>query len=824
MSTEAPSEVVVAPGITGRGLEDVVVEIDYAIIEHFSSHLYGSPNKAIEELVSNGFDAFASEVDVYIPGSLVDDRVVVWDDGDSMDVQGLHALWWIARSPKLGGDRLVQKGERSRRMIGKFGIGKLASYAVGHRIAHLCRIGEQFLLVSVDYREVPKLEDALGRPAEDRRYRTPIVELTMDQARAYAESLFRRSSRTLSQMWDRDHWTLAVIEDLKDVELTEGRLGWVIGNGMPLRPDFGVWVNDRRVEPKLSKDAAKRWNLGEPRLREEVLARWASARGRGRVSGELVVLPDGDPADNQDHTPAMLFPELGLIRAEVNLFDDSLRPDREADHGRSWGFFIMVRDRLINPEDDKLLLHEPSFGTFFRSQFIIRADGLDADILADREHVHRNTPRTRELAVLQDALYQAARLALERLDADRQQERNTERLLPVDSREFFREPLTALLLKEDKLSTWPVDPTSAPVDRVPLGEEASIAKLDADHGQFLVNETHPLLSAIRDKLGSGRVAREAFRALDLFAVSERLLEGYLYDLGISDERINRIMDWRDGLFRSMAIRFAKAPDKIVEQVVEASYVRGKPFEDALAKLFRLMGFEANRDGLSGKKDVLVVAPIGLDEYRFTVEAKGSKNAVENDQAEVAAAAAHAREAGATLGLIVAREFIGFERPRKEGPAILNECASTEPKVSIASIDVLFALYEAMRDYAYPLGVVLPLLAEIETPDEKLARVQRELGSPTDDFAYRTVLEAIWQQQQEQAARDVVVVRALWQSGPNKWGVPFPEFERRITALEALSGGLLRFSDGIREIRLLTNPQQIVERIQRDIEARRRTSR
>lgn len=41
--------------------EDVVVEVDYAIIRHFSEHLYGSPNKAVEELVSNSYDALARQ-------------------------------------------------------------------------------------------------------------------------------------------------------------------------------------------------------------------------------------------------------------------------------------------------------------------------------------------------------------------------------------------------------------------------------------------------------------------------------------------------------------------------------------------------------------------------------------------------------------------------------------------------------------------------------------------------------------------------------------------------------------------------------------------
>ena len=45
----------------------VVLQVDYQIIEHFSERLYDSPNKAVEELVANSFDAFATEVRVFTP-------------------------------------------------------------------------------------------------------------------------------------------------------------------------------------------------------------------------------------------------------------------------------------------------------------------------------------------------------------------------------------------------------------------------------------------------------------------------------------------------------------------------------------------------------------------------------------------------------------------------------------------------------------------------------------------------------------------------------------------------------------------------------------
>src|SRR4051812_47660971 len=93
----------------GNPIDSVSLDIDYQIVQHFSQHLYGSPNKAVEELVANSFDAFARKAYVYLPGKFTSNYVLVWDNGRSMDVQGLKDLWLIATSPKDIGDRIVKE-------------------------------------------------------------------------------------------------------------------------------------------------------------------------------------------------------------------------------------------------------------------------------------------------------------------------------------------------------------------------------------------------------------------------------------------------------------------------------------------------------------------------------------------------------------------------------------------------------------------------------------------------------------------------------------------------------------------------------------------
>ena len=115
------------PDTIGKQAGSIAVELSTRFLEHFSEQLYSSPQKAFEELISNGWDAGADCVDVRIAADLADPNATmcVLDNGASMDEEGLRQLWHIAFSPKRGSP--LQHG---RRVIGKFGIGKLATYVL----------------------------------------------------------------------------------------------------------------------------------------------------------------------------------------------------------------------------------------------------------------------------------------------------------------------------------------------------------------------------------------------------------------------------------------------------------------------------------------------------------------------------------------------------------------------------------------------------------------------------------------------------------------------------------------------------------------------
>src|SRR5882724_7501077 len=98
------------PDTIGTPSGSIQVELSTRFLEHFSEQLYSSPQKAFEELISNGWDAGADCVDIRISENLKDPNasLCVLDNGASMDEAGLKELWHIAFSPKTA--KPVQHG------------------------------------------------------------------------------------------------------------------------------------------------------------------------------------------------------------------------------------------------------------------------------------------------------------------------------------------------------------------------------------------------------------------------------------------------------------------------------------------------------------------------------------------------------------------------------------------------------------------------------------------------------------------------------------------------------------------------------------------
>jgi hypothetical protein len=209
----------------------------------FSEGLYASPNKAVEELVANSFDAGAQHVAVLLSPNLhaQDATITVIDDGDGMGIEGLKQHWLIGVSNK----RKLGKLPRGRQQIGQFGIGKLATYILANRLSHVSKFKGKYYATSMDYWSI---NSRVEREVEPKiLIKLALRELTEAEAKEAVRewtdtSAFKAGGFELFGKKASVSWTVAIMSSLKDKvhEIKPGTLEWVLRTALPLRDDFTI--------------------------------------------------------------------------------------------------------------------------------------------------------------------------------------------------------------------------------------------------------------------------------------------------------------------------------------------------------------------------------------------------------------------------------------------------------------------------------------------------------------------------------------------------------------------------------------------------------
>ena len=140
--------------VLGSKIGHIGVRLSYRIVELFSEGLYTTPNKAVEELVANSFDAGARNVHVLLSSNFHDQdaSIVVIDDGEGMNDKDLERHWLIGISNK----RRLPRLPKGRQQIGKFGIGKLATYVLANRLTHISKRDGKYYSTSMDFSTIDR--------------------------------------------------------------------------------------------------------------------------------------------------------------------------------------------------------------------------------------------------------------------------------------------------------------------------------------------------------------------------------------------------------------------------------------------------------------------------------------------------------------------------------------------------------------------------------------------------------------------------------------------------------------------------------------------
>ena len=164
----------------GSTTDQIDVKISHRIIQLFSEGLYSSPNKAVEELVSNSFDAGARNVHIILSPDLreANATIVVIDDGEGMNNEGLKQHWIIGQSTRRG-----ETTSSRRKPIGKFGIGKLSTYVLATKLTHITKSGEAYYAATMDYTKLSaSTKDGFKGVFDEQTIRIPLRTLTQKQA------------------------------------------------------------------------------------------------------------------------------------------------------------------------------------------------------------------------------------------------------------------------------------------------------------------------------------------------------------------------------------------------------------------------------------------------------------------------------------------------------------------------------------------------------------------------------------------------------------------------------------------------------------------
>ena len=552
----------------GTATDNIEVRLSYRIIELFSEGLYASPNKAVEELVANSFDAGAQRVQVLLSSRLHDQdaTITVIDDGEGMDQEGLKQHWIIGKSNK----RELPALPRGRQQIGKFGIGKLATYVLAERLTHISKSGKKYYSTSMDYRAIEQRVDQGFAP------KTPIKialhELTEPEAKRAVESwtktaAFKKAGMSLFGRESPASWTVSVMSSLKSKvhEIKPGLLRWILRTALPLRPDFGIWLDgEKLVSSKVGKGFLNRWILGKDLI----------DLPRPAPKG-VTIFKDKKAAPSSENRFGFDVPYLGRVTGYAEAYKDLLT-GKSDEIGRSHGFFVYVYGRLLNVTDGHFGISpdELRHGTFGRFRLVVYMDGLDHGLRSNRETIGEGLLLETAQDLLR-AIFNTVRSTIETHDDGEEPGAKLARKLAASPASLSRRPIVELsravaegksksryLIVPDHKSDEEREAFLATLEQraekpeqfvtnVAIGFKRSsrdgIVSFDTASGSLQLNGWHPFVATFHEEFTNKRLGQP----LEVFAMAEVLAEAHLYSTGVKAQTIEDFLLARDQLLRHL---------------------------------------------------------------------------------------------------------------------------------------------------------------------------------------------------------------------------------------------------------------------------------
>lgn len=789
----------------GKKTTEIPVKISYRIIELFSGGLYSSPNKAIEELVANSFDALASNVHIVLPNDINHSDATIWvvDDGVSMDDAGLKQLWKIASSTK----RNPGSESKTRPPIGRFGIGKLATYVLARELTYICKTKKGYRAVTMDFGAIKQDSDT------DEELKLDVRNLTEVQAKAALTNLNHSDSPAAKAipLFGKNaspSWTVTAMTNLKPLaqQITHGRLKWVLSTALPLSPQFNQYFNGERL------DSAKEQTKPQQQ--------W--------IIGKKDAVADSLKLESKDTPPSVIIDGIGPVTGKAEIYEDSLTGGKAEAFGRSHGVFVLVRGRLINVDDALFGIPQLSHGPFVRFRMEIHADGLDAVLRSTREAV-LESPGVENLRKYIVAKFNEARawytnhLAKSEFEA-----RMTTRVgktpaslsrTPIinavkgllngayDSLYLMRVPQGIdqsekdTIIKRLESDAKSEQGVFKEISLEPLGMDRPLAVFNAETAIVSVNILHPFFANYADHYTSP----EPF---ELIALTEVLTEAYLLEQGMSAQDVRALLERRDRFLRELVYTKQLSATLVAKQLQDA-VAHPIGLENAVAEGLRSLGFEVSPIGGKGEPDGVALARLGVrnestgerGDYQITYDAKSTgADVVQAHTVGAAAIARHRKKYNADYSLVVARGFAGGDDPKC---AVVAE--ARENNITLLAVEDFSRLVLAAATRQLGFTKIKGFFESCRSAEEAKKWIDEVIQTPQDPGLIPEIITTVWEMSKD--SNDPIKFAAVKQRSKKLQKYREADIKDWAASARRLAGGYITITGDV--IALEAPPEKIL---------------
>lgn len=754
----------------GEKTDQIDVKISKRIIQLFSEGLYASPNKAVEELVSNSYDAGAQNVHIILSADLHDSdaTIVVIDDGEGMSNEGFKKHWIIGEST-----RRSPNGSPRRKPIGKFGIGKLSTYVLAWKLTHISKSGDKYYAATMDYTKMADSDDKNSKGVFDEEMvPIPLRTLTEQEARDAVRSWTdgeKEGYQALRLFGENacPSWTVAIMSGLKEFgkKIGIGRLKWVLRTAMPQRSDFHLFLDGYQITPPEIDEPLKRLVIGKDVIQMSVPC----------PEGLYAREDPKEPEDSVQRYGVYHDELLHRITGYIEIFKDELDVGKEK-FGHSNGFFVYVHGRQVNVDDPgfgierNLLRH----GTFSRFRMVVHIDSLDEALRSSRESFQQGN-LYKEAQNFLRAGFNLARNKLVEHDRSQTPAALISASFSSAPGSMTRKPLLSLaqmvaekratpfylrfptglsakaqteFLETLKQQAEGAEGMLRSTELSVLDSKDGLAIFDVQQGKLLINSSHPFVAAFQEQF---TIPKQSL-PLEMFAMSEILMEAHYYHLGLDEKKIRDMIGRRDELLRQFVRSSARRTAGMIALALAEARDNESKLEEEMRAAFEAMGF-ANviRIGGPGKPDGTAEAHLAAAEdgtvkrYKVGLEAKSGKS-VSAKRLDVSGIARHMKDYNCDHHLVIGN---GFATSTGEDSASLREIKThkenTGKTITLMHIDDLARLIRiASAKRTGGLSRLRELFRNCVAPEQSKEWIDRLASETQGNWPYKAILETIWE--------------------------------------------------------------------------------